>query len=290
VVRLHSTTDRVDHEEHRMMAVAARPTLLGIVEPVLCEMPGGPLQEALISGFEQEEDALRTIEEAFVLLTSRRHDREHLKRFFQSWSQTNNSATCVAGLGCRVTLPVRELPDETTQLSYYRVLDSLQRITDEDFGSRGETLHAELYHRMATTICGDDSWLSKRYCSPAAQDFRGLMLRQRLRDRNVVHGLLHTLVHEVYTHGEVELIHPMFQAWLPTHLDIPAAAARKVIAWITVHTAGTETNHFRHATDAVTTYCRTAGVAVDSAVATDLFRTYLRAKAAVMEDLIPGLR
>jgi hypothetical protein len=143
---------------------------------------------------------------------------------------------------------------------------------------------------MATTICGDDSWLSKKYCSPAAQEFRSLMLRQRLRDRNVLRGLLHTLIHEVYTHGEVELIHPMFQAWLPTHLDIPAPAARKILAWITVHTAGTETNHFRHATDAVTTYCRTAKLAIDPFDATDLFRTYLRSKAAVMEDLIPNLR
>jgi hypothetical protein len=273
-----------------MIDVAARPTLSSIVEPVLHEMAGGPLREALLSSFDREGDALQTIEEAFVLLTSRRHDPEDLKRFFQSWSQTNNSAACVAGLGCRITLPVRSLPDETTQLGYYRVLDSLQRITDEDFGSGGEILHAELYYRMATTICGDDSWLSKRYCSPAAQEFRNLMLRQRLRDRNVLRGLLHTLVHEVYTHGEVELIHPMFQAWLPTHLGIPAPAARKVVAWITVHTAGTETNHFRHATDAVTTYCGTTGSTIDPSAAAEAFGTYLRSKAAVMDDLIPNLR
>ncbi|MFI9240455.1 hypothetical protein [Streptomyces sp. NPDC053079] len=258
--------------------------------PVLNEMPAGPLRTSLSSAFTEEREALRTIEESFVLLTSKPHDPEHLKRFFQSWSQTNNSAASVSGLACRITLKARELPGDAEQLAHYRVVDSLQRITDEDFGARGEILHADLYHRMATAVCGDDSWQLLRYRSAAAREFRARLGKQRLRERNLLTGLLHTLIHEVYTHGEVELIHPMFQEWLPAHLEFPAGEARKVLAWITVHTGGTETNHFRHATDAVERYCAVSGTAPDTEAATELFRAYLRAKAAVMEDLVPVLR
>jgi hypothetical protein len=273
-----------------MAGKALTPALLKIVEPVLNEMHAGSLQDALTTSFSTETKALATIEECFDHLTSKAHDAEALKRFFQSWSQTNNSATCVAGLACRITLAARNYPDNASQLAYYRVVDSLQRITDEDFGACGEIIHAELYYRMATALCGDDSWLSKGYRNQRAQQFRDWMVKRRLRARDLLDGLLHTLIHEVYTHGEVELIHPVCQAWLPTHLGIPARDAHRILAWITVHTGGTETNHFRHATDAVEGYCEVSGQKVDPVAATELFSAYLRYKAAVMEELIPSLR
>jgi hypothetical protein len=262
----------------------------GIVRPVLGGMHAGPLQNALLSGFAAEADSLSAIEQCFMRLTSRRHDPEVLKHFFQSWSQTNNSAASVSGLASRITLAARAVRDEQAKLGYYRVVDDLQRITDEDLGANGGVLHSDLYYRMATRLCGDDSWLSKRYCIDAAHDFRNSLLQQRLRDRDILNGLLHTLIHEVYTHGEVELIHEMCQAWLPIHMGIPTLEARKILAWVTVHTGGTESNHFRHATDAVAHYCAASGSRIDGEAAEALFRSYLQRKARVMEELIPVLQ
>jgi hypothetical protein len=262
---------------------------LNIVEPVIGNMLDGPLRESLLAGYAEETESLKAIEECFVLLTSKVHDAEQLKRFFHCWAQTNNSASSVAGLTCRVTLSTKGLPEEG-RFRYYRIVDSLQRIVDEDFGAHGEIMHADLYYRMATGICGDDSWQSKKYASSSSQEFRNWMIKLRLRDRKILNGLLFTLIHEVFTHGEVELIHPMFQEWLPTHLGIPTRDARKLLAWITVHTGGLETEHFGHATDAVLDYCRASGETVDPIAAKDLFTTYLRRKAAVMAEMIPDLR
>jgi hypothetical protein len=179
---------------------------------------------------------------------------------------------------------------EGDRFSYYLVADSLQRIIDEDFGAHGEIMHTDLYYRMATGICGDDSWQSKKYGTPSAQEFRSWMLKLRLRDRKILNGLLFTLIHEVFTHGEVELIHPMFQEWLSTHLGIPVRETSKILAWITVHTGGLETEHFGHTADAVFGYCRVSGETVDPIATKELFTTYLRRKAAVMAGMIPSLR
>jgi hypothetical protein len=261
---------------------------LKIVEPVIGAMPEGPLRDSLSTGYAEEAESLRDIERCFAALTSRRQDPEILRKFFHRWAQTNNSASSVAGLTCRVTLSAKNRPEEDRP-TYYRIVDSLQRIIDEDFGAHGEIMHTDLYYRMATGICGDDSWQSKEYGSQTAQEFRSWMLRKRLRDRNLLSGLLFTLIHEVFTHGEVELIHDMFQEWLTTHHDIPTRDARKLLAWVTVHTGGLETEHFGHATDSVLDYCQVSGQTVDLVVAKDLFTTYLSRKAAVMAEMIPDL-
>jgi hypothetical protein len=263
--------------------------MLGIVEPVLAELDSGPLQDVLTKSFTAEADALIAIEDCFTCLTSKAHDPEALKYFFQSWSQTNNSASCVAGLACRITLSAKSFTDDATQLAYYRIVDSLQRVTDEDFGACGEIPHAELFYRMATAICGDDTWLSKRYRNKSAQQFRDWLLRRRLR-APLLEGLLHTLFHEIYTHGEVELIHPICQDWVQTHLGVPAREAHRTLAWITVHIGSTEKNHVRHAMNAVEAYCEVSGEKVDEAAAFELYSTYLRYKADVMNELTPMLR
>ena len=219
---------------------------------------------------------------------SRAYGVEQLRHFFHCWQETNNSASSVAGQGCRITLAAKQRPEQD-QLAYYRIVDNLQRIVDEDLGAHGEAMHGELYYRMATAICGDDLWMSKKYSSEPAREFRAFMLARRLRDRSLLNGLLFTLIHEVFTHGEVELIHPMFQDWLPTRLDIPKKNAGKILAWITVHTGGLEAEHFGHAASAVLDYSRASGEPIDPAAAKELFKTYLRNKAAVMAELLHSL-
>ena len=265
-------------------------TLQDIVHPVLSEMAEGPLRGALLGAFAVEARALAAIEECFQALVAKRQEPEALRRFFHSWSKTNNSAASVSGLASRMTLSGRRSADATTREALYRVCDSLQRITDEDLGARGNVLHADLFYRMATTISGDDRWLSKRYCNSAADEFRDWVDRHRLRERNLLKGLLITLVHEVYTHGEVEFILPLFQRWAREELGLAGDDARKVLAWISVHTGGTESAHFGHATEAVAHYCEAAGADIDGDAAGALFETYLERKAAVMMQLTPLLQ
>lgn len=81
--------------------------LLYLVEPVLELMNAGVLKQALLEAFRSQEPALVDIEEAFHALTARRHDAQALRRFFASWSKTNNSAASVSGLANRITLLAR---------------------------------------------------------------------------------------------------------------------------------------------------------------------------------------
>ncbi|MBV9312611.1 MAG: hypothetical protein JO100_02490 [Pseudonocardia sp.] len=274
-----------------MSHTLTQPRFLTIVEPVLRDMPAGVLHDALHEAYFECAPELSSIEESFDLLTAKKHDQEVLRRFFHSWQQTNNSASSVAGQTCRFTLKANKsaLSIEDVQ-ACYNVVNDLQRIVDEDFGAHGELMHADLYYRMATAICGDDSWLSKTYQSEAAKTFRGWMLKQRLRDRSLLNGLLFTLIHETYTHGEMELIRPMFADWLVERLGFGKSEANKTMAWIIVHTGGLEAEHSRHALNAVRGYCKLAGEEVEQPIAQPLFTTYLRYKAAVMSDLIPSLQ
>jgi hypothetical protein len=180
--------------------------LLNVIEPVLHLMPAGVLKQALVDAFRSQEAALVDIEGSFQTLTSRRHGAPQLRKFFGSWSKTNNSAASVSGLANRITLLTRSEQWGEAAQRLYQVCASLQRITDEDLGALGNTLHSDLFYNMATPLCGDDQWLLKENCLPSAQAFKDWTDAQRLRDRDLLQGLLTTLVHEVYTHGEVEFM------------------------------------------------------------------------------------
>jgi len=270
-------------------SAVSEPALVEIVTPVVSAMDRGPLREALLSAFYMEKESLGAIYDCFAQLASKRHASESLKFFFHSWSKTNHSAASVSGLANRITLLARKHGNVADRAPYYLACDSLQRVTDEDLGARGGTLHSDLFYRMATTLCGDDSWLLRVYCLERAQEFMDWVNQQRLREREIVTGLLTTLVHEVYTHGEVELIHPMFEEWVKDRLALPADEARRVLTWVKIHTGGTESDHFRHATNAVHYYCEASGIAIDPVSAEELFRGYLQRKAAVMTALMPKL-
>lgn len=264
--------------------IALHSKLLSIVEPVLNDMPASTLKHALFEAFWAVEEELMEIEKAFALLTERKHSPAVLRKFFASWSKTNNSAASVSGLANRLTLLARSDAGCMAADQLYRACGSLQRITDEDLGALGNTLHADLFYNMATPLCGDDQWMLKANCLPSAQAFKDWTDRQRLRERDLLQGLLTTLVHEVYTHGEVEFIHPLFKQWFVRDMGIPAERARATVAWVTVHTGGTESNHFAHAVAAVEQFVEAMQINIDQAAAREIFEHYLRMKAGVMKE------
>lgn len=174
--------------------------------------------------------------------------------------------------------------DSNNSVKLYECCSSLHRITDEDLGALGGMLHSDMFYNMATTVCGDDQWLLKANCLASAQEFKDWTDQRRLRDRDHISGLLTTLVHEIYTHSEVEFIHPLFKDWLGRFMDVPADHVRHVVAWVTVHTGGTESAHFGHAINALKAFSDATGRKIDESSARELFCDYLRRKAGVMRE------
>jgi len=248
-------------------------------------MPSSHLKFELIKGFSAHGHALTAIENGFRRLTGRHHSSETLRSFFHSWSQTNNSAMTVAGIGNRMTLMVRQgaaIVDKPTMLS---ALESLDRIVDEDLAVTNRTLHSELFYEMATGIIGDDAWLSYRYNHPEAQAFKAWKDGNSLREDDLMIALLTTLVHEIYTHGEVEFILPLFQSWLLKQMDFNERQCAQTLAWISVHCGPTEKNHFFHALDAVGHYADAMDLRVEDYGLDEILGTYLRRKASLLKAL-----
>ncbi|MDE2483057.1 MAG: hypothetical protein KGN02_12825 [bacterium] len=258
-------------------------SLLAIINPVLDSMPESHLKPALRDAFVAQRRHFETIEAGFRALTARRQDPEMLRTFFASWAQTNNSATTVAGIGNRMTLLVHKGADVADERAMLGALASLDRIIDEDLAVTGKVLHAQLFYDMATGIVGDDDWLSQRYVHPTARAFKAWKDANSLREHDLTIALLTTIAHEIYTHGEVEFILPLFERWLGESYERTHAETLRTLAWIGVHCGPTEKNHFFHALDALERYTTAMGVRADLAAVETIVASYLAQKAAVMQ-------
>ena len=248
-----------------------------------------PLRNVLLESVESESESVNVIKESFEHFTEDEHNTDMRRNFFASWQRTNNSAMSVEGLANRITAEgeVAAANQEGDRaLSLFRAAGRLNRVTDEDLGVQGQVLHFELYYRMATAFCGrDDLWQSRRYCKPAAAGFKTWLDAARLRE-SVMTGLFSMLIHEGYTHAELETVAPSFDRWATEIMKVPKSEARRNLAWIAVHNGGTEKAHFVHSCAALNHYCAGAGTNIDLDAASQVFRSYLRRKAAAMRELI----
>lgn len=260
-------------------------SLQGIILPVLETVSDSHIKAGLIRCFSEQSHYFSTIEDGFRVLTRQRQDPEALCRFFHSWSQTNNSAVTVAGIGNRLTLMLQRGQPVGDEGALLRTLTSLDRIIDEDLAVTHRVLHSDMFYRMATDIVGDDRWLSRRYLHPAAKEFKDWKDHNSLRERDYMIALLTTLAHEIYTHGEVEFILPLFRRWLAEEYGFTDAAIRRTLAWISVHTGPTEKNHFFHALSALEHFAEAMGVAIADYPLDDIVAAYLEKKAAVLDHL-----
>ena len=263
-------------------------SLRSIILPVLDAMPSSHPKFMLLSEIPKHEPSFDAIERGFVALTSRRQGADLLRRFFHSWGQTNNSAMTVAGIGNRLTLMLHTGQEIHDPAALTRTLVSLNRIVDEDLAVTGAVLHSQLFYTMATGIVGDDSWLLHRHLDPAAREFKAWKDRNSLRDRDPMVALLTTLVHEIYTHGEVEFILPLFRQWLARDFGVDDATSKRMLAWISVHCGPTEKNHFFHAFDAVCHYAEAMSLRVEDYPLDEIVAQYLMRKAAVLRALFPS--
>lgn len=256
--------------------------LLSIILPVIDQMGDSYIKSQLLTHFPMQEEKLKLIENSFIHLTERKQEKEVLNLFFKSWSQTNNSAMTVAGLSNRMTMLIYKNKPIASEHDLFKSVASLNRIVDEDLAVVGRILHSELFYTMATSIVGDDTWLSSQYLSSEAKEFKVWKDTNSLRDKDIMIGLLTTLVHEIYTHGEVEYIIPKFEQWLKSDGSYSEDEISTTLAWITVHCGPTEKDHFFHAVDAVNSYAKATGISIEDYSLIEIISDYVNKKANVM--------
>jgi hypothetical protein len=263
--------------------------LSSIILPVINDMEESHLKTQLLKHLPKHENEFSKIEKSFKELTSKSQDNERLKRFFHSWSQTNNSAMTVAGISNRITMLVHKNKPIADENELLKAITSLNRIVDEDLAVVGRVLHSQLFYTMATDIIKNDDWLSRRYLNESAYDFKTWKDSNSLRNKDIMIALLTTLIHEIYTHGEVEYILPKFESWLEKEYCISEEERDRTLAWISVHCGPTEKNHFFFAVSAIFHYAKAMDVNLESYDLGEIINDYLKKKAAVMEDVMEAV-
>ncbi|QBR02135.1 hypothetical protein [Paraburkholderia pallida] len=258
--------------------------LYDLAMPVFDSLENQELRATLIEVFSENIESLKNIEQVFVELTSQAHSKDALRSFFNGWTAANASIASVSGLANRVTLEARRQDTPGAAQQLFDVCYSLQRISDEDLGVFGGRLHSDLFHTMATTVCSDEQWMLKEYSTPSAREFKAWRDSQRLGE-NLLNAMLLTLAHEIFTHAEVEFIQPLFQDWFTLYLELPPEKVSVAMAWVNVHTGGTESTHFFHAVDALEGYAAVTGLTIDRSQTKKVFRDYLSKRSIVMSDL-----
>lgn len=251
------------------------------------QLEHAPLRQVLLESMDAEQASMHMIAEGFAGFLERCHPLEIRRQFFCSYQRTNNSAMSVEGLANRMTAEAEKnvSTDPSRSLALFRAAGRMNRVADEDLGVGGQTLHFELFYRMATEFCGhDDQWQCRQYCLPAAGEFKSWLDSMRLRSPVLV-GLYSLLVHEGYTHAELGTIEVPFRRWAMNDAGLTEHDARRVLAWITVHNGGTEKTHFAHSCASLAHYLEGSGEAVDLQVASETFRQYFRMKGTVMARL-----
>lgn len=251
------------------------------------QLDHAPLRQVLLDSMIAEKESVQAIARGFAGFLAGVQPIDTRRRFFCSWQKTNNSAMSVEGLANRMTAEgeAKVGSGQDAALALFRAAGRMNRVADEDLGVGGQALHFELYYRMATEFAGrDDLWQSRQYCLPAAVEFKNWLDASRLRSPVMV-GIYSLLVHEGYTHAELETIEAPFHQWAATHIGLSDHDARRTLAWITVHCGGTEKAHFAHSCASLAHYLEGSGAEVDLDVAGEIFRNYFRLKGAVMEQL-----
>jgi hypothetical protein len=260
--------------------------LISIIIPVIRDMEESHLKQQLLTHLPKHEPLFSVIESSFRELTSHKQDTELLRHFFHSWSQTNNSAMTVAGLSNRLSMLIHKNQPVADESQLLRSIVSLNRIVDEDLAVVGKVLHSKLFYTMATTISGDDQWLLHAYNHPDAKAFKDWKDQNSLHEKDIMLGLLTTLVHEIYTHGEVEYILPMFKNWLETTTDLSEKERLHTLAWISVHCGPTEKNHFFFAVNAIHHFAKAMDVNIEDYSLEEIISTYLTKKTSVMQSVM----
>ena len=250
------------------------------------EAPLTPVKKALATAFRESEGHLELIQSAFLGLNQLAPRSPALRTFFNSWGQTNNSASALSGYCNRLTALCLDAGQGLEREGIFNAICHLHRVSDEDLGATGATVHADLFYQMASFFCGGDAWLSRRYITAESAAFRQWKEELMLRHSDLSYGLIVTLVHELATHGEVEFIRPVFERWADGHYPETSREAHKNLAWVRVHCGGTEEQHFQHSLLAAEAFCQATGIDLAEYPLESIFSEYLQRKAEAMSSAV----
>lgn len=237
------------------MSVKEQSQILEIVEPAIQQLPDSSLRQALLESYIRESASLAKVEDCFQILMARKWSPEVLVRFFHGWGDLRQTAASVSGLVCRLLRLASEEKDTEKQRLYFLAGAATSGINYEDFGLDGGTLHAELFYRFITAVCGDDRWQSRQYRFPESYELREWVYHQRLME-DIQDGLMTTVITELYNHGEFNMIAPILPGWLEETLGISSDRAAHDFQYIFAHAEEVESGHFNHGIVALQYYCK----------------------------------
>lgn len=271
------------------VSMVGKRNLFSEMEDAFSQLKHMPLRQLLLDSLQTEQDSVHAIANSFERITAQKQPLQIRRQFFSSWQRTNNSVMSVEGLANRITLEAEKAlakgDNESSVMHFFRSAAQLNRVADEDLGAKGQPLHFELYYRMATEFCGeDDTWQSHSFCLPVATEFKSWLDSLRLKEP-IMYGIFSMLIHEGYTHAELEIIAPLFERWAMEGMKFDRNDALRNTAWIAVHNGGTEKNHFAHSCNAFQYYSAATNTKIDLQTAEQIFKEYLRRKGDVMKQL-----
>ena len=255
--------------------------LYTIVRQVTQQLPDRMLAEAVENAFQECLPSLHAVESYFQTLTSRRWAQPVPQQFLHGWRDTHLSAGSVAAMTCRLLTLAEEQPEHMA--TYTKAATENAKIIHEDLGLDGGDTHANLYVRLANTVCGSNEWELNTYRTPAAYEFRKWIHQRRVLTPALEQGLLTTIASEIYNHAEYTLAAPLFEKWLQQDLGISAAQTKQALAYIVVHTGDTESDHFLHGVNALQHYLAAQGRHIDYAQVQECCVEYLQRIGRVFE-------
>lgn len=269
--------------------LSSRPGMYAPIQEVIVSVSDVQLRGALTDAFAEEQKALDANDECFYRYTAGPQDASSRKTFFHSWNKYSYPAAIVAGLSNRLMWCAEQASTLDARLQYFNACASLAHVTNEDLGVGSGKMHTEFYYEFATYLCGDDEWQSDKYWIAESRSFKAWLDHTRLVQPDIGRGILNTLVHELYNHGEFTVCTPLFARWFPDVWGMSEEEATRVLTWCSVHTvgAGEEALHFRHGCNALHQYYAGAGEVLNVDEARDLFREYIRRRSAMMQALTP---
>lgn len=255
------------------------------VAPVIASVAHPELKEALARSFERAGPSLAKVERAFESFTSGKPSAKAACTFMKSWHSTHLKMLPIYGLTCRLhKLALQE--EGQKRDDYFLAASHNAETSHEDLSVDTPHLrtHAQLFDRLAETVCGGDAWRRDNWCTPEAADFRNWIYH------NMVHapietGLLTNMFSEIYNHGEYSRAMRPFETLLQ-RLGHDEQEARRLGVYIRCHVdSDVEEAHFNCVLDALDHYNRAAGRSTDIPVAERLFSEYLERCGRVMEVL-----
>lgn len=233
------------------------PGIHAVVKETIGSIPDYDLAAAVLKSFEKEELSIKQVESFFARLSSQVWPKSVLHRFFHAWRDTHLSSSSVAAMTCRLL----SLADENSNDAhcFTAAASANSKIVHEDLGLCGET-HANLYDRLANVVCRTDEWKLETHRVASAYQFGAWVHHERVVN-NIACGLQTTIASEIYNHGEYTFVEPLLRLWMQDLLGLSPEQTRRSLAYITVHTGSTESDHFMHGVEALKYY--SSGVGTD---------------------------